>query len=76
METFLSFILILSFWNSAAAKEKVSGTAIKIQDAPYMVHIEYQSFKNQSFGIAYLCGGTILNRQYILTAGHCEKKYL
>lgn len=68
----LKFV-IFSLLKFATAKQKVSGTAIKIQDAPYMVHVDYLLFKNKTAGLVYACGGTILNNQYILTAGHCRE---
>lgn len=74
----LTFLLILlSSLNFTSAKQKVDGTAISIEDAPYMVHVSYYTTPPGEPGyITYhKCGGTILNRQYILTAGHCKLNF-
>jgi secreted trypsin-like serine protease len=67
----LSFLIFI-FIRDIEASRKVSGTAISITDAPYMVHVTYKAFRNETFGEDYSCGGTIISRQYILTAGHCK----
>lgn len=46
------------------------GYPIEISDAPYMAHVNYLLYQNSTYGLASLCGGTIIKRQYILTAGH------
>lgn len=48
------------------------GYPIDISDAPYMVYVTYHEYSNATYGLDSLCGGTIISRQYILTAGHCE----
>lgn len=44
------------------------GYPIDIDMAPYMAQVMIKY--NDSYGLA--CDGTILNDQYILTAGHCK----
>lgn len=58
----------------ALADQRIyGGYPIDITDAPYMVHISLATviFANGS-GIAVGCGGAILRKNLILTAGHCE----
>lgn len=49
------------------------GYPINITDAPYMVHVVYANtiFANGS-ALTNTCGGSILRKNLILTAGHCE----
>jgi secreted trypsin-like serine protease len=68
-----TFLLVFIFIRDLEASRKVSGTAINIKDAPYMAHVTYKAFRNETFGEDYNCGGTIISRQYILTAGHCKQ---
>ncbi|XP_035905334.1 trypsin-5-like [Anopheles stephensi] len=46
-----------------AAKRIVGGFAIDITDAPYQVSVQHDN--------EHVCGGSILNRKWILSAAHC-----
>lgn len=48
------------------------GHPIDISDAPYMAYVRYMTYDDKGIRVDYLCGGTIVNKMYILTAGHCE----
>jgi len=47
----------------------VGGTATRLGDYPYMALLGYLDDDGE---IYYKCGGSILNRKYILTAAHCH----
>lgn len=48
------------------------GHPIDISDAPYMAYVRYMTYDDKGIRVDYLCGGTIVNKMYILTAGHCK----
>lgn len=51
------------------------GYPIHITQAPYMVHIQYiKEYLPNNRALFSNCGGTILRKNLILTAGHCETK--
>ncbi|CAG9565298.1 unnamed protein product [Danaus chrysippus] len=45
----------------------IGGRVAKIYEFPWMALISY----NTREGLQFLCGGSIINSRYILTAGHC-----
>ncbi|XP_032521526.2 CLIP domain-containing serine protease HP8 [Danaus plexippus] len=45
----------------------IGGRVAKIHEFPWMALISY----NTREGLQFLCGGSIINSRYILTAGHC-----
>lgn len=68
------FCIIFNTLHISAEHGRIyGGYPINITDAPYMVHITLFSevFANGS-AIGNSCGGTILRKNLILTAGHCE----
>lgn len=48
----------------------VGGKKAKIGDYPWMALLGYD-FGN--LGILYVCGGSVINKHYVLTAAHCVK---
>ena len=66
-------------WKPSAAKSEcgtrvtvsniVGGKKTKIGDYPYMALLGYTSqLTGEKF---YACGGALINKWYVLTAGHC-----
>jgi secreted trypsin-like serine protease len=72
-----AFVLILNFLfickHTFASQRIYGGYQIDISEAPYIVHVTYvnQIFPNGS-ATTLNCGGSILRKNLILTAGHCE----
>jgi secreted trypsin-like serine protease len=70
----IPFFLLFCF-DSASGKGRIyGGYPINITDAPYMVHVVIARSQNPDGTTnVYECGGTILKKNIILTAGHCKK---
>lgn len=43
----------------------VGGNSVDIEDFPYQISLQYWG--------GHMCGGSIINERYILTAAHCTK---
>ncbi|WP_299676682.1 trypsin-like serine protease [uncultured Dokdonia sp.] len=61
--TILIGFLIASFQLYAQDQKIYGGTSVDIEDAPYQISLEF----NGNHG----CGGTIIDCEWIVTAGHC-----
>lgn len=55
-------------FNGAKSGFIVGGTTTQRGQFPFMALLGYE----KSIGTLYLCGGTLLNRRYVLTAAHCH----
>jgi secreted trypsin-like serine protease len=61
-------LFLISSCHGAINSRIKSGYPIDIEQAPYIVHVQYLT---STPGIYEMCGGSILNSRYIMTAGHC-----
>lgn len=73
MRHFQAIFIVLILINSAVLtlseqSRILDGHRVKIEQAPYTVHVTFKTGENH----AGFCGGSIINENYILTAGHCE----
>lgn len=51
----------------------VGGYPIHISRTPYQVSLHEPDFHG---GLSYLCGGSIISEEWILTAAHCLEMFL
>lgn len=57
-----------------AAKDIVGGEGVNISEYPYQVAL-YKKYKQRGQDVYYqVCGGTIINQEWILTAAHCVNR--
>lgn len=49
----------------------VGGRLAKLGDFPYMAIIGYDNKKGEGQDVNYECGGSVINKWYVLTAAHC-----
>ena len=49
----------------------VGGKTAKRGDYPWMALIGYDPPQRSGSDIFYLCGGSVINKHYVLTAAHC-----
>ena len=48
----------------------IGGETTKLGEFPFMAILGFEQF-NVANGVAYSCGGTLINKWYVLTAAHC-----
>lgn len=75
LKIFFSVLLLTLMFESAFSEGRIyGGYQINITKAPYMAHVitaRNEVIPGQSLEVEN-CGGSILRRNLILTAGHCE----
>ena len=54
-------------WKHVESSIIVGGSITKLGDFPYMALLGYDVFGQ----IYYTCGGSLINKWYVLTAAHC-----
>ena len=52
----------------ALQQQILGGREAEPGDLPFMALLGY---KQPNYRILYICGGTVINRYYVLTAAHC-----
>lgn len=63
LNSFIVFILFLAFNKYIYSQAILGGDGADITDIPYIVSLENSG--------VHVCGGVIIDRNWILTAGHC-----
>lgn len=72
---FLTILISLLVDSALAGGRIYGGEKVDIMDAPYMASVVIVLKRNPDGSSAtYDCGGSILRKNLILTAGHCELK--
>ena len=50
----------------------IGGERAKIGEFPFMALLGYENTFNRKKEFVYKCGGSLINRRYVLTAAHCH----
>ena len=58
--------------NSLKSGFIIGGEKAKIGEFPFMALLGYDNTFNRKKEFVYKCGGSLINRRYVLTAAHCH----
>ena len=58
--------------NSLQSGFIIGGERAKIGEFPFMALLGYENTFNRKKEFVYKCGGSLINRRYVLTAAHCH----
>ena len=58
--------------NSLQSGFIIGGDKAKIGEFPFMALLGYENTFNRKKEFVYKCGGSLINRRYVLTAAHCH----
>ncbi|XP_065085587.1 trypsin-1-like [Ochlerotatus camptorhynchus] len=72
----VAFLLVasLALVSTRAAHKIVGGEEAEAHEFPYQISLQW-NFNNGSHTPMHFCGGSLLNENFVLTAGHCETAY-